>query len=115
MERDYFKIDSKAQNDCIVANLYGHADLANASSMKEQLEDLAKGNEKTILVDCSELVFITSSGLREFLRFARQISAEEKSLKFFSLNEDVAKIFEVSGFDKILEVYPDRKTALASL
>lgn len=67
---------------------------------------------KTILVDTSELQYISSAGLRVFLALAKKSKQNECSLAIHSLQDSVLRVFEVSGFNKILSLHSDESSAL---
>ena len=77
----------------------------------EQVRPLPVG----LIIDCAALEYVSSAGLRSFLVVAR--SATKRSLAFHicGLTTDVAEVFRVSGFEKIIPPLPDRAAAEAAL
>ncbi len=68
-----------------------------------------------VIVDCAGLDYVSSAGLRVFLAVAR--AANERSMQFYvcALIPVVRKVFEVSGFDRMIEVKSDCATALSEM
>lgn len=99
----------------VVARLMGHVGYLESRQLQPQLDKLLDREEPTILLECNELSFISSSGLRVILQFARQAQEKSKKLGFTDLRESVAYVFDISGFTKILNIYDDQKQAEADL
>lgn len=67
-----------------------------------------------ILIDFSELDYISSAGLRVVLVGAKMTRGARK-FALCSMKPHIREVFDVSGFAKILAIYPDREAALAAL
>jgi anti-anti-sigma factor len=67
-----------------------------------------------VVFDLSKLEFISSAGLRCFLQAVKQTKARNARSLFAALQPDVAEIFRISKFDRIFEVFPTLREALAS-
>lgn len=68
-----------------------------------------------VVFDLSRLEFISSAGLRCFLQAVKQAKAGSVRCLFASLQPDVAEIFQISRFDRIFEIFPSVREALASV
>ena len=60
--------------------------------------------DKALVMDCSELEYISSAGLRFFMRLKRETEAKGGKVRITNMNEDVAEIFRMSGFHNIFEI-----------
>ena len=65
-----------------------------------------------ILVDFSDLDYISSAGLRVVLVGAKMTKAPRK-FALCGMKPQIREIFDMSGFSKILTIHTDRATALA--
>ncbi len=101
--------------DCLFVHLSGRVSYAESVDFQSQLEDLLSREEKSILFDCSGLDFISSAGLRAVLQFAKQAPSKDKKLGFFALQSNVAHVFEISGFTRILKIFPNKAQAVAGV
>ena len=116
MEREQnLRVDTMAQGDRLIVSIFGHIGIENASKMQSQLDEIIPRAEKNILINCAGMTFVSSSGLRAFLKFAKEASSAQKKLSFFSLPEDVGKVFEIAGLTKVFDIYPNQQTALNAL
>ena len=67
-----------------------------------------------IIIDFSELNYISSAGLRVVLVGAKMTRGTRKFV-LCGMKPHIREVFDVSGFAKILSIYPDRAAALAAL
>lgn len=72
-------------------------------------------NNKSILLDFSDVEYISSACLRTLLKLTKQIKEQGGNIAITSLSENVKQIFKVSGFDSILQIFEDKDQALNSL
>ncbi len=68
-----------------------------------------------MLVDCSSLGFLSSSGIRIFLMAMKKYKAKGGRFVLCGLSEDIHELFEFSGLLPFLEIWDDQHTALNKL
>jgi anti-anti-sigma factor len=90
----------------------GRLDAASAPAFQERLLSCIDGGETSVLLDCVHLDYISSAGLRSLLTAAKRLQARDGWFAVCTLTDHVREVFQVSGFDTIIEVHPDRATAL---
>jgi anti-anti-sigma factor len=96
---------------CICA-LSGQLDSRAAAAFERQLTtELGQGPD-CLLVDCGELEFITSAGLRVLLMLGKRLDAEGGCLALCALNQATRQVFDIAGFSGIFPIKPSRETAL---
>jgi anti-anti-sigma factor len=93
----------------------GHLDTAAASPLEQEVLQRIEGGARRILVDCSKLEYVNSSGLKVFLIAAKRLDALGGRIAFCALAPNVQMIFDMIGFTKILSIFATREEALASL
>ena len=77
-------------------------DAQTAPELDDTLFPQLEGIE-SLSIDLSELVYISSAGLRVLLR-CQKIMNEQGEMKVSGVDGQVREIFEASGFDQILNV-----------
>ena len=98
-----------------VVNLAGNFDTASAAESESQFMEMVGDGGGKFLIDLAGVPFIASSGLRILLKIAQAIKAGGGSLHLCSLNNTVREVFEISGFDKILNVSESKEKFFDSL
>jgi len=69
--------------------------------MFEELKADAAG---TIVLDCSELSYISSSGLRLFLTIRKAASEKGGKVIVRSINNEIRAVFMMTGFLNLFEI-----------
>ena len=95
------EINFKTENGELTVYLYGHVDTSNAAEIEREINDKrAEYPCKTLIFDCEKLEYISSAGLRIFMRIKKAIS----DTKAINVSSEVYDIFDITGFTEILEV-----------
>ena len=82
----------------------GELDIAATSNQLDELGKVLALADQALEIDCSELEYISSAGLRFFMQLKRESEAKGGSVRVTHLNEDVAEIFRMSGFQNIFTI-----------
>lgn len=106
------KVSSKSINGIHALSLDGKFDTNNSSQVEMQLSQLIESNERRILINLEHLDYISSAGLRVLLAAAKRLRANEGQLRICGVKEMVKEIFEISGFDRIFDIYDTETDAL---
>jgi len=97
------KIEQKEK--CIVASLFGRLDIQEYESFIEQLRPLCILG-KNIVLDFSELVYISSAGLQGVAIIGKELIRNGCSLSLYQFKGMVKEVLNVTGFTNIFkEVY----------
>ncbi|HSJ04818.1 MAG: STAS domain-containing protein [Verrucomicrobium sp.] len=108
-------LESEISPTLTLVKLSGQVDTLTATELESKLVDLAEKSSRALLVDCSDLVYINSAGLRVFLIVAKKMENDGGVCAFCGLNANVRLVFETIGFDRILKLYDNREVALEQL
>ena len=71
--------------------------------------------ESSIVVDFSQLTYISSAGLRVLLMAAKQSKARGRPLALSGMTGPVNEVFTISGFAKLFQIHPTTDVAIAAL
>lgn len=91
------EITIKNLKDIKVIELVGDVDASTASSVQQQIVPLAEPHSK-ILLDMTQVPYMSSAGLRMLLTLYRQTSAKDGKLVLVGLSEDLQDTMSVTGF-----------------
>ena len=100
-------------NGHTVVEVDGRIDTVTAEAFNTGLSDLTGDKAVNLVIDCSRLNYISSSGLRVFLISQKRVNATGGSLKLCNLQPSIREIFDISGFSNILAIYPDLQSAVS--
>ena len=96
----------------MIIGISGRLDTINYSILEKRLMELIDQNVSRILVNCSRMDYVSSSGLRILLMALKRITMVKGKFVLCSLQENIREIFEISGFTTIFEIYPNEEEAL---
>jgi anti-sigma B factor antagonist len=84
--------------DRLVIALIGDLDNAASSQAERSLAPVYDFTDGDILIDCTQLNYISSSGLRIMLNIYKHTRANGHKAILKGLSEDVKEVFQLSGF-----------------
>jgi anti-anti-sigma factor len=90
-------------------------DSSNAKSFEEKANALVDANPGNVVIDFSELDYISSAGLRVVLTTAKRVKAAGGELTLSGVRDNVREVFDVSGFASIFGMHDTLDAAMASL
>ncbi|MEB2776146.1 STAS domain-containing protein [Algoriphagus sp. D3-2-R+10] len=105
-------IETQEENGHDILLLKGEVDASNSVILDEAITKLVAEGSNSILVDGSGLEYISSAGLGVFMSYLEDFQEKEIDLKIYSLSDRVFEVFKILGLDKLMRIYPDKKTAL---
>lgn len=97
------KTTIQCQDGNTVAYLEGSLDTAAAPETEKAMQPLCDCNGQDIIIDCTNLAYISSAGLRIFLNVLK--NAEEKGSHVYirNINDTVRSVFAITGFINIFD------------
>ena len=78
-------------------------DTAAAMEAEKVLKPLYKSNGKDVVIDCTKLEYIASSGLRILLGILKGAKAEGSRVVMRGVNDDIKNVFKMTGFISIFD------------
>ena len=84
--------------------LIGELDSIATAEQADELNKVLTLANKALEIDCSELEYISSAGLRFFMQLKRASEIQGGTVRVTHLNEDVSDIFHMSGFQNIFDI-----------
>ena len=91
------------QNNNMVAILEGILDTAAAAETEKAMSPLNDVEGKDIIIDCTDMEYISSAGLRIFLGILQNARGKGGHVYIKGINDKVRAIFTITGFSNIFE------------
>jgi anti-sigma B factor antagonist len=105
-------IQISSTNEFMVVGVTGRIDTTNAAEFERTVIDLVDKGSKGIVVDCSGLNYISSSGLRVFLVIQKRMNTDNGIFRLSNLQPEIKEIFDISGFSNIFSIFADKSEAV---
>ena len=109
------KIAEEHAGDVTIVTVDGRIDSGTAKSLEEKLTGLFRSPRGRVIVDCRQLAYITSAGLRVLLLAAKLADKSEGKLALCSMNVEVRRVFDLGELSDLFAIYPSREESLAKL
>lgn len=102
-------------DDSTMLRLEGRLDASTSNDVGKSLQATLQQGVSRLLLDMTEVAYVSSAGLRVILMAAKTSKASAAGFAIFGLQSAVREVFDVSGFSKILVIEDDFATARARL
>lgn len=97
------KFEIKNENGVLSGVFNGRLDSAVADQLEKEMQPLMDSADKNIVLDCTGLEYICSSGLRLFLTLRKEVAKKGGTLTLSHINDDIRSVFTITGFFKLFE------------
>ncbi len=104
--------EDRRENGCIM-HLSGRIDSSTAPLLEGELNRLIDGGDRKVLLEFSQVTYISSGGLRILLVTAKKLREPGDRFGLCCLPAEVYKILRMAGFTSLFPIYPDEGAALA--
>ena len=108
-------IGTERRGSVLVATTEERIDGVNARAFQDALQEAIEDTDRAVIIDLSQLTYISSAGLRVILLVARTLQRQDGNLAVCSLSDPVLEVFQISGFDQIIKTYGTQEEAISAL
>lgn len=93
-----------ADSSLIILNLKGFLDTYNSADFQREVNKLIEGGYNKILFNCSELNYVSSTGIGAFTSFLKTVKQKNGDLVLAYLQPKVYEVFQLLGFSKFFNI-----------
>lgn len=97
-----FSIDKKG--NAVVVKLSGRLDAVTAPQFEKDAEDYYATPENNLVLDMTELDYVSSAGLRVILKIAKAFNSNSYDFLVCHVQDHVMEVFEMSGFEHFITI-----------
>ena len=97
------KTTFKEENGNYVMYFEGRLDTAAAPKVEQEMQPLYDCTGHDVILDCTNLEYISSSGLRLFLGLLKIAKPKGSHVFITGLNDDLRQVFAMTGFINLFE------------
>jgi len=106
------EISEDRKADVVILALSGKLDATTAKTFEDKILGVINSGTQRLVVDLSQLEYVSSSGLRVFLLAGKRLRSTNRKIALCSLKEHVRQVFDLAGFSSILSIYNSRDDAI---
>jgi anti-anti-sigma factor len=109
------ELEIEERGDVVVARMTGELDIAGAASIGESIDQAVPTSARALVVDCTGLDFIDSSGIAMLFGLARRLGSRRQELRVVApQGRPVARVLGIVEFDRAAPVHETLDGALAA-
>lgn len=111
-------VSTQRFGDVVVLKVAGRLDQDTCEAFRGDLSKVVEtsaGRGGAVVLDLSQLEYVSSAGLRCFMLASRQAKAQQGRIFVASLQPMVAEIFAISHFNLVFQVFPTVREALSGI
>ncbi len=106
------EITENKRGDIFILTLNGRLDSITSNKFEEKFLSLLSKEEKKVVVDCSQLDYISSAGLRVLLMVSKRLRVANGKIVLSSLKDQVKEVFDIAGFSSIFTIFKSQDEAV---
>jgi anti-sigma B factor antagonist len=95
---------NKQDNNTTEVRLEGRLDTPTAQEVNQRLLPVQEDASGTIILDCEELTYISSSGLRVFLTLRKAAAMKGGKVIIRNINDNIRNVFMMTGFLNLFDI-----------
>jgi len=92
------------ENEEVVVSFIGRLDTPASQEIAPQVNELVADAGNTIILDCTELSYISSSGLRIFLTLRKAAAEKGGKVIVRNISNEIRSVFMMTGFLNLFEI-----------
>ena len=101
--KQYMKITVKNGNETIIG-LSGQLDTLTSAEFEKEITKILAEDVHTVVLDGTELTYISSAGLRLLLTLQKGMKAKNGTFRLRNLKQDIIEILNITGFSSFLTI-----------
>ena len=109
------RIDKSTKGTVTIVAPKGSIDMDDCKKLRGELHGLIDTGRIAILVDFSDVDFVSSANLGILVGFAQRVDKEGGKLVLCSLNDNIQSVFDTVGFTEFFEICRDAREALTRM
>jgi anti-anti-sigma factor len=108
-------VSEQTTDGALVLSVSGRLDSMTSESFEQLLMSRIDAGQTKLVIDFSDLSYISSAGLRVLLMAAKRLKKEAGAFALCRLGDPIREVLEISGFLSILTVVDNQDAAVAAV
>ncbi len=108
------EITEERRADVLIIRIIGKLDASTAKALEDKILPIIASNQEKLVVELSQLDYISSAGLRVFLLAAKRMEESKGKMILCSLKDSVKQVFDIAGFSSFLSLAGSTEEAIKS-
>jgi anti-anti-sigma factor len=109
------EIEKDQVGDVHVVTAHGRLDGIYGTAFAKEVGELIGGDNPKILIDFTDIDFVSSAGLRAVLLLMKKAKAAGGAFALCGVNAQVREVLAIGGFAEIFGIHPGRAEGVAAI
>jgi len=109
------EITEERRGDISILRIIGRLDSSTSKDLEEKILPLIASSQGKLVIDLSQLDYVSSAGLRVFLLAAKRMDGAKGKMILCSLQDTVKQVFDIAGFSSLLTLAASTEEAVKNL
>ena len=109
------EITEERREDISILRIIGKLDSSTSKDLEEKILSLIASSQGKLVIDLSQLDYVSSAGLRIFLLAAKRMDNAKGKMILCSLKDAVKQVFDIAGFSSLLTLAGSTEEAIKNL
>ena len=111
-----FKMDTRTLDvELPIVELEGEVDVYTAPQLKQQMISLLEKGASQMVIDLTKVEYLDSTALGVLIGGLKRMREKDGNLAIVCPNPRIRRVFEITGLDKIFDIYNSSEDAQKSL
>ena len=106
------EVKTRTEKSAVVISIKGRIDTVAAPELEKCIIEIMNAIKGILILNMSEVDYISSTGLRVLLSAAKEIKAKQGEILLVGIQGLVKKVFEMSGFSMMFKIFETEEDAL---
>ncbi|MDX5421949.1 MAG: STAS domain-containing protein [Hymenobacteraceae bacterium] len=98
-----FSVTTDTLGEGTILRFKGELDASSSVYADNALEEAIEASSSFVLIDCSELIYISSAGLGVLLAAFQACNSKEIQLVMVDMKPKIRNVFEILGLDRLIK------------
>lgn len=109
-------ITTEEMKRCTIIKPSGRIDSSNANEFETTLNEVIEGGQKNVVLDLSEIEYMSSAGLRAIVAARKEVKAGifDGDVRIAAASERADDVLKLSGMGRIFQMFDNVRSAVGS-
>jgi anti-anti-sigma factor len=108
------EISKSVEDNIMVLEIKGEVDAYTSQDLNKTLADVLGDGYHQIVVEVSQMTFISSAGIRALLYAQREAVQLDGEVRLVGPTDQVRRIFEIAGFFELFQITDDLEESVSN-
>jgi anti-sigma B factor antagonist len=108
-------ISERKEGSAMIVGFSGRLDANTSQELQDKLIKIVDNGENALVINCTQLEYVSSAGLRVFLTVLKKLTSINGKLALFGCKDSIKQIFDISGFTSLFQLFESKDEAVNSV